>query len=565
MLLEASRRALAEKGTIWDVWATHAASVPDAEAIAHWERGVCTHRWTWRELHARALHYSAALARYGIKPGQVCAVILRHNAELYPLYMGIVACGAVPSVLAYPNPRLHPDKFRSGLVGMASHSGLDWVLTERSLGGAIRPLVTGKELPIKGVIHPFELQASTTDARVALRLPEDAALLQHSSGTTGLQKAVTISHRALLEHVVRYSASIGLREDDKVVSWLPLYHDMGLIAAFHLPLASGIASVQIDPFEWVTSPGLLLQAVSSEEGTLTWLPNFAYNLMADRVPAEDVAGVSLAKLRLAVNCSERVRKTSHDRFARRYAKHGLSRNALGASYAMAEATFAVTQTPPGSQARELGLSREALARGVVQVAQGTEPTVWCVSSGRPISGCTVEVVGESGNSLPPDRVGELTIRSASLFDGYRNLPQKTLEVLQGDRYLTGDIGFIYEGECFVIGRKKDILIVAGKNIYPEDIEDIVGLVESVLPGRVVAFSIDDEDAGTEAVCVVCETSAPQEQYRKISRKIRAASDVAISRVYLAPPRWLIKSSAGKPSRRANRDRALVELKDSLQS
>jgi acyl-CoA synthetase (AMP-forming)/AMP-acid ligase II len=350
---------------------------------------------------------------------------------------------------------------------------------------------------------------------------------------------------------------------DKIASWLPLYHDMGLIAAFYLPLVYGVPVVQLSPIEWVSAPVSLLQQVSRERATACWLPNFAYNLLADRTRDEDLEGVRLDSLRLLVNCSEPVRAESHAKFARRFERWGLRPGALTACYAMAETTFAVTQTRPGAPARPLAVDRGELARGnVVPVADPAAGRV-CVSSGAPISGCQVRIVDDARRDLPPGRVGEIAITSVSLFDGYRNYPEKTAAVLQDRWYYSGDLGFLHEGECFVIGRKKDLIIVAGNNVSPEDVEDAVGQVPGVLPGRVVAFGADDERNGTESLCVVAESplESPAEQraLRVAILQAGMAIDLTISRVYLAPPRWLIKSSAGKPARATNRQRALAEL------
>jgi acyl-CoA synthetase (AMP-forming)/AMP-acid ligase II len=511
--------------------------------------------------------YAHRLKESGIDRGDVCALIVRHRREFYPIYMAIGALGALPAVLAYPNARLHPEKFRQGLEGMAQRSGLDWVLTERDLEETTRPLVERPGSTVRDILFPLDSAGDEDPIRAIPShptvQPEDPCLLQHSSGTTGLQKAVVMSHRAVLEHVRRYGEAIGATGEDKIVSWLPLYHDMGLIAAFYVPLTLGIPIVQLDPFEWVSAPAILLEAVSLEKGTLVWLPNFAYNLMADRIREEDLENVRLDSVRMLINCSETVRAESHEKFYRRFARYGFRREALGACYAMAETTFAATQTHPGVEARRLAVDREEIAEGWVRIADGEEGARVCVSSGVPISGCELRIVGESGEELPEGRVGEVAIRSVSLFDGYRNDPEKTAEVLRNGWYLSGDYGFSHEGEFYIIGRKKDIIIVAGKNVYPEDVEDAVGQVEGVIPGRVIAFGIEDDASGTEQIGVVAETLLVEEAAARRLRQAVVASgmtiDVTISRVYLAPPRWLIKSSSGKPARKANRDRALIEL------
>jgi acyl-CoA synthetase (AMP-forming)/AMP-acid ligase II len=553
-----------ESRNVWEHWVRHAERTPDREAVVHWTAGEEPYRWTWAALVAEAARYAARLRALGVAPGQVCALIVRHHRDFYPLYLGIEALGALPAVLAYPNPRLHPDKFRHGLEGMSRTSGLDWILTERELEPMVGPLVSREGSVIRGVLFPLEGASDPPAARLpAAAGPDEPCLLQHSSGTTGLQKAVVLSHGAILEHVRRYGEAVRLRDDDRIVSWLPLYHDMGLIACFYVALVSGVPLVQLDPFEWVLAPGILLDCISRERGTLAWLPNFAYNLLADRVHEEDLEGVRLDSLRMVVNCSEPVRASSHRKFLDRFAPYGLRREALAACYAMAETTYAVTQTEPAVEARIIVVDRDALARGEARPPVEGRPVRDCVSSGAPISGCDLKVVDEVGGELPDDRAGELVIRSVSMFDGYRNQPAKTDEVLKDGWYWSGDLGFRRDGEYYVIGRKKDIVIVAGKNIYPEDVEDAVGQVEGILPGRVVVFGAEDEATGTEEIAVVAETEIDDHAGRKRLKlaivEAGMASDVTIGRVYLVPPRWMIKSSAGKPSRRANRERALGEL------
>ncbi len=556
---------------VWDNWRRHLDTKPDGEAVVHWVSGGDHHRWTWRTLFGAAARFSSRMREEGIRAGDICALIVRHHKDFYPMYMGISLMGAIPSILAYPNPRLHPDKFRQGLEGMANHSGLDWIITERALEETIRPLVRKETTTIRGLLFPLEWDegadgefgdigaSSRVDHRI---LPEQPCLLQHSSGTTGLQKAVVLSHRAVLDHLRNYGASIQANGEDKIVSWLPLYHDMGLIAAFHLPLAWGIPLVQMDPFEWVQAPGMFLDAVSREKGTLGWLPNFAYNIMADRIHEEELADLRFESIRMLINCSEPVRHDSHEKFLRRFEPYGLRQETLAACYAMAETTFAATQTGPRKCARVVSVSRESLARGLFQPIEegGKKETKRCVSSGRSIPGCELKVVDEAGNELPEGRIGEIAIRSVSLFDGYRNQPEKTAEVLKDGWYFSGDYGTLHQEEFYILGRKKDIIIVAGKNIAPEDVEDAVNGVPGVIPGRVVAFGVEDPAAGTEQVCLIAETEETEETgLKRIRRAVVEAAigiDVALFRVFLVPPRWLIKSSAGKLSRKANRQRIL---------
>jgi fatty-acyl-CoA synthase len=558
-----------ETPTLWKRWLANSIMTPDREAIVHWIGGEEPVRWTYKELIHAAKKFSVMIKKMGIKKGDVCAIIIRHNPFFYPLYMGISRTGALPAVLAYPNPRLHPDKFRQGIEGMSQRSGLDYILTERELEPLIAPLTEKEGSTIKAIYFPLEwdLDAAFNQAadeeieNFAGTIKETAPLLlQHSSGTTGLQKPVVLSHRAILNHVKYYGKSIRLSETDKVASWLPLYHDMGLIAAFHIPLAYGITSVQISPFEWVVAPILLLEAITKEKATACYLPNFAYNILAEKIDEDEMTDISLNTIRLVVNCSEPVRDESHKKFASFFQKYGLDKKSLSACYAMAETTYAITQTEPDAEITVIQVDRLELANGKIKPVTGSGTSKTCVSSGKLIEQCEIKIVDENRNEIKENLVGEIAVKSVSMFDGYRNYPEKTADVMRDGWYFTGDYGFKYKNEFFIIGRKKDIIIVAGKNLYPEDIEDTVNQVEGVTPGRIIAFGEEDTSAGTELVSVVAETKFEDDKEKNKLRidilKAGMSIDVNIHKVYLVPPRWLIKSSAGKPSRKANKERLI---------
>ncbi len=556
--------------TLWQQWQSIAERTPDREAIIHWVAGEEPIRWTYGELMKEANKFSLLLLEKGIKRNDVCAIIFHHNKDFYPLYLGISGIGALPAVLAYPNPRLHPDKFRQGLEGMSQRSGLDWILTEHEMEEIIRPFTDKAESTVKELLFPLEwdrenanqsLQTELDSLRNSIETTEPF-LLQHSSGTTGLQKPVVLSHKAVLDHVQHYTKALDFNDNDKVVSWLPLYHDMGLIGAFHLPLAFGIPSIQIDPFEWVLAPILMFEATSLEKATVAWLPNFAYNLLADKLPEDELEGLSLDSFRVITNASEPIRAESHQKFYARFQKYGLNKSALITMYGMAETTLAFTQAPLDKPLLEIVVDRQKLSQGTVELAnENSVVSRTCVSSGVLIDGTEMKIVDENREEIDPHLVGEIAVKSVSMFDGYRNYPEKTAEVLDADGwYYTGDYGFIYEDELFVIGRKKDIIINAGKNIYPEDIEDMLNKLEEIIPGRIIAFGEFDEEIGTELVSVVAETKLSDDSdLHKLKLKIMQTGmgmDVNIHNIYLVPPRWLIKSSAGKPSRKANKSRIL---------
>jgi acyl-CoA synthetase (AMP-forming)/AMP-acid ligase II len=563
----------ANSKTLWNRWEYFARTQPDKTAIVNWQTDGVSFRWNYKQLLKMADRYSARLKQIGVKKGDVCAIVIRHNSLFYPLYLGIAGIGALPAVLAYPNPRLHHEKFQKGLIGMSERSGLNWIFTERELERIIRPLIINRGKVNSGLLFPLDWELKES---VKLKELEelkqirnsidenDPMLLQHSSGTTGLQKPIVLSHKAILEHVGNYGKAIQISSGDVVASWLPLYHDMGLIASFHLSLASGITTIQINPFEWVLAPSILLDVITAEKATLTWLPNFAYNLMADKIKKEEMEKASLESLRMAVNCSETIRAESHEKFYRKFKNYGLHQNTLGTMYAMAETTLSVTQSKPGKRSAEISVDKNALAQGYVNISDNQAKSKICVSSGKPINECQMKIVNERKEVVSGERVGEIIVKSASMFQGYRNYPEKTDEVF--DRrgwFYTGDLGFVYDGELYVIGRIKDVIIVAGNNIYPEDIEDRLNKVENVIPGRVIAFGEEDELLGTEQVSVVAETKHDNEiQLKKLRMDIIEAGmslNVNINGVYLVPPRWLIKSSSGKPSRRTNKQRIMDNI------
>ncbi|HFE67099.1 MAG TPA: fatty acyl-AMP ligase [Chloroflexi bacterium] len=393
--------------------------------------------------------------------------------------------------------------------------------------------------------------------------PDEIAFLQHSSGTTGLQKGVALSHTAVLNQLANYSDAIHLAEDDVVVSWLPLYHDMGLIAGFLLPLVQGIPLVLMSPFDWVQHPALLLRAIDQFGGTLCWLPNFAYNHCARRIRKRDKADISLASMRMFINCSEPVRHDSHQLFLEKFKEQGVTPEMLAVSYAMAENTFAVTQTEPGQPARLDIVDRQALTKNrMAQPAAPDDPGVLVqVSCGRPIAGTAVRVLDDQGNELEERQVGELAVRSNCMLTEYYKRPD--LRPFQNGWYLTGDMGYMADGEVYVIGRSKDLIINAGKNVYPQDIEAIINTVPGVHAGRAVVFGVPDEREGTELIAVVAEVQTDDPAARKeIARQIRQTvvqqSMVTVSYVHLVGPKWLIKTSSGKIARAANRDKWLKE-------
>ncbi len=377
------------------------------------------------------------------------------------------------------------------------------------------------------------------------------------------RKAWRLSHEAVLNQVASYSEAIALNDQDVIVSWLPLYHDMGLIAGFILPLMQGVPLVMMSPFDWVAHPALLLHAINDYHGTLCWLPNFAYNHCARRIRQRDSEGVSLASMRMFINCSEPVRYESHQMFLDRFAANGVTAEMLAVSYAMAENTFAVTQTPIGQAARSDVVDRIELEQNrVAQPVERDHPNAQIrVSCGPAIVNTAVKAIDDAGNTLPERRVGQIVVQSDCMLSEYYKRPD--LQPFQEGWYRTGDMGYLADGEVYIVGRLKDLIINAGKNVYPQDIEAIVNTVPGVYPGRAVVFGVADEREGTELIGVVAEVTTDDPLERKhlatqIRNTVAKQSMVTVTYVHLVGERWLIKTSSGKIARAANREKWLAE-------
>ncbi|HUH98708.1 MAG TPA: AMP-binding protein, partial [Anaerolineales bacterium] len=397
------------------------------------------------------------------------------------------------------------------------------------------------------------------------RAPEDIVLLQHSSGTTGLQKGVALSHRAVFNQLEAYGRTLNLNEQDVIVSWLPLYHDMGLIAGFLLPILAGLPLVLSSPFDWVRAPYRLMQSVSHYQGTLSWLPNFAFNFCTQKIRDRNLEGVDLSSWRAVINCSEPVRFESHQGFYERFKAYGLKAEALQCSYAMAENVFGVTQSDLGQPPKVEEIDRETfMLERAARPAPAGHPAMKMMSCGRPLSNTRLRILDEHGQDVPERRIGEVALQSDCMLSGYFNRPEATEKAFLDGWYLTGDYGYLSDGELFVSGRKKDMIIVGGKNVYPQDLESLTYEVPGVHAGRSVAFGLLNEEAGTEEVVIIAEVDPGDAlQQERIADAIRQHvtrnSAIALRTVKVVGPKWILKTSSGKTARSANKEKFLEEL------
>jgi acyl-CoA synthetase (AMP-forming)/AMP-acid ligase II len=513
--------------------------------------------------------YAGILADSGIQSGEVVVIILQHGLDLIHAFFGSILHGAIPSIMPFLTEKLSPEKYRESLTALIQITRPSAIITYPEFVTEVELAVAASD-SVRAVINTsdvptaFALETGTLSGLNSS--PEDIVLLQHSSGTTGLQKGVALSHRAVINQVDSYAKAIDMTPHDVVVSWLPLYHDMGLIAGFILPILLRSTLVLMSPFDWVRAPYKLMTAISKYDGTLTWLPNFAYNFSAQKIRDRDLEGVDLSSWRAVINCSEPMRWASHNMFLERFAPFGFKAKALTTCYAMAENVFAVTQGGIESPVRVDEIDLRAMQeQGRAVPLSGDGPSFKMLSAGTPIENTRVRVLDQNRKELPDRQIGEIALQSDCMLTGYFNRDDLTERAFHVGWYLTGDLGYLAEGELYVTGRKKEMIIVGGKNIYPQDIEEVAAEVEGVHPGRVVAFGVFNDAAGTEDVAVVAEADVVDLEHRgRIARDIRArvnqGSDVALRYVEVVDRMWLQKTSSGKVARNANREKYLEEFR-----
>jgi len=335
---------------------------------------------------------------------------------------------------------------------------------------------------------------------------------------------------------------------------------MGLIACFMLPMACHLPLVMQSPMDWVLHPGTMLRLMCQYRCTLAWLPNFAFQFLARRVPEDERTGLDLSHIRQLINCSEPVRAASMDEFIRTYASCGLRPETVQSCYAMAETVFAVTTSGTDRSVTPKRVCIDAAMFRTEHRAvpwDGTDAEgIWFVSSGRCLEGTEVCILSPANEQLPEGCAGEILIRAESLFAGYYNRSDLTAQALRNGWYRSGDLGFVLDGELYIVGRKNDLIIVGGHNIYPQDVEEIATSHPLIHDGRAVALGIYNADLGTQDIIVVAEVEGQDDllQAPQIEQEIRSevvkALGIAVRAVYVKPPQWIVKSTAGKPARSA---------------
>ena len=507
---------------------------------------------TYGELWEGAARIAGALAERGVKRGETVGIMLPTGLDFLQTFMGVLAAGAV-AVPLYPPWRL--DRLAEYLRRQS-----------RILANAeSRLLVAGREaLPLARLLRDGapSLQAVVTADALRDASPPvatvggtaaDAALVQYTSGSTGDPKGVLLTHANLLANIRAIAAALAMRGTDSGVSWLPLYHDMGLIGTWLCTLVEGIPLTLLSPLAFLARPERWLWAIHERRATLSAAPNFAFELCVRKVKDEAIAGLDLSSWRCALNGSEPVSAETLERFAARFARYGFRREALMPVYGLAESSVALCIPPLGRAPLVDRVAREPFEVDgrATPLPDDAGASLRFVSVGVPIAGHDVRLLDGHGAELPDRVVGRLVFRGPSCMAAYFRNPEATARTMLDGGWLdSGDLAYRAGGELFITGRAKDLIIKGGRNIVPQEVEEEAGAVEGIRKGCVAAFGLADARLGTERLVVVAESRLPGAADRArlahdVVARVASAVGVPPDDVRIVPPGTVPKTPSGK--------------------
>jgi acyl-CoA synthetase (AMP-forming)/AMP-acid ligase II len=507
---------------------------------------------SYRDVCLEAQHFAGRLLAQGTQPGDRVLIVLPTSFEFVIVFFAVQMIGAIP-VPSYPPAMLERAEVAlERLTHIARHSGAAALVTNRKLrtllgevalhAQTIRDVVTVERLDQDGPREDFIAQAT----------PDDPGFIQYTSGSTGSPKGVLLTHANLVANIHAMGQALQVGRHDVGVSWLPLYHDMGLIGALLFCIYWRLPLVLMSPTTFLMDPGRWLWAIHRHRGTLSPAPNFAYARCVKRLKPADRAGLDLSCWRFALNGAEPVNPGTLDDFVRVFGPHGFKREAILPVYGLAECSLAVSFPKPRTPLTVDRVDRMGLADGQAVPAEG-EGTIGIVGVGTAVPGHEVRVVGEQGELLPEREVGHIVVRGPSVMAGYFHDPETTARVLNDGWLWTGDLGYFAQGQLFVTGRVKDLIIVRGRNYYAEDIERVAEQIPGVKGGGVIAFGVYDEQQAVDLVVIVCETSESDAGARErlatgVTEAVQTTVGVQVDEVVLVGPGALPKTSSGKRQR-----------------
>jgi fatty-acyl-CoA synthase len=491
-----------------------------------------------------AAHY---FREHSVAQGDVVLIFAQHSPVMLQSFFAAQLIGAVP---AFMPPTT------------AKQDSKSWHDSHKMLVNRIKPqLIISEPEYLEQVQAMSGMDIVSTSTIEVLPLPseqilpvakeDDIAFLQHSSGTTGLKKGVTVTYCQLLDQVAEYSKALNINRQTNIVTWLPVYHDMGLIAATLLPFTLGIQVQTINTFYWLSNPICLLEVLEKTPKSISWMPNFAFSYLAQR--GEKLKNkFDLSQVDKIINCSEPCKAESMDIFKKVFQSHSLPDHTIQVCYAMAEYVFAVTQTPALSNPLILTVDVDALEiqnKAVVTQERANIKTRQIVSVGKLIGSTDVKI----SNAHQDGDIGEICVQGTSLCKGYYKNTDLSNNKFKDGWYHTGDFGFFMNEELFVTGRADDVIIIRGRNCYAHDFEALIANISGIKPGRVVAFGLEDSNSGTQQLVIAAELISEDDFNAALAIREAIYTNFSVSPidVVILKSDTLIKTSSGKISRSEN--------------
>ena len=514
---------------------------------------------TYRMLQEQAKTLAAGLRKHGPGSGDKVAIMLPTGRGFFAAFYGTLYAGCVPVPLYPPTRPSQIEDHMRRIAGIVANSQAVFLITvdqAKPLGHLLRAQCES----LREVTTVAELSVAGTLAPSPKLKPEDIAFLQYTSGSTGSPKGVMLTHANLLANLRAMERASGITSADTFVSWLPLYHDMGLIGACMGSLYIGFRLVLMSPLAFLARPRHWLWTIHRHRATVSAAPNFAYELCANKLDDRNLDGLDLSCWRLAYNGAEPVSPDTITHFAARLAHCGFSPTAMTPVYGLAESSVGLAFPPLGRGPLVDRVDRDALTRsGIARCAREDDRNALrIVSCGLPLSGHEIRITDTGGRELPERMQGRVQFRGPSATSGYFRNPEATARLFDGQWLNSGDMGYIAAGELYLTGREKDIIIRAGHNIYPQELEEAVSNVRGVRKGGVAVFPATDAHSGTERLVVLAETRerGAAERSRILAEINNLAVDLAgmpADDIVLAPPRTVLKTSSGKLRRAACRE------------
>ena len=505
--------------------------------------------FSYQEVIGRAKTAAAAYQEAGLRPGDRVALVLATSIEFFDALLGAQLAGGIPTAL-YPPFRLGKlDEYYARLRRMLGKVGTRFLVTDSRIGRILGPGV--EHVPsLERVIHAPELQRGGGVWRPVAADPDSPAFLQFSSGTTVEPKAVMVSHENLVCNLEMMKAALGAyTEEDQArgaVSWLPLYHDMGLVGCLYMGLYFPGNVTYLRPDLFLAKPAVWLQAISRRRAVISAAPNFAYGLCLKKVTDAEMEGVDLSSWRMALNGAEPIELRTAEQFAERFGRWGFPRTAMTPVYGLAEAGLGVSFSEVDQPPHTVEFDREALSLEDRAVpGEGRR----MVSVGRPLPGLKVAIQDESGAALPEGRVGRIMVRGPSITRGYFQDPGLTATIIRNGWLDTGDLGFLHDGHLYISGRLKDLIIIRGRNYAPQEVEELLLDVPGLRTGCAVALSTMVEEEGEQLIVLgerdTIHPRPDEEVTAEINGRVLKGLSLKPHHVELLPPGTLPRTSSGK--------------------